>query len=191
MNHTQHVATGVKGLRGNEVLAAIQATKEGTMVAIKPLCAALSIDWMNQLRKIRGNARFNCSDITMVGADGKRRTMVCLPAEQVADWINSINSRKVSAEKAKSLLELQKFFQFAINEFARERYVTAAEHNKVVAELRGVIADLTKQVQILSNTVSSMQYVQEVQNASAQGLASAAGHLMHHARVTKPLRLLQ
>lgn len=191
MNHTQHIATGVKGLRGNEILAAIQATKEGTMVAVKPLCDALKMAWGGQFEKLKGNPRFNCSDIRMVGADGKARTMTCIPAEQVADWVNSINSRKVSKDKAQALLELQKFFQYAINEFARERYVTAAEHDKVVTELRGIISDLTKQVQVLSNTVSSLQYVQEVQNASAQGLASAAGHLMHHARVTKPLRFLQ
>lgn len=191
MSNTQHVATGVRGLKGNEILAAIQATKEGTVVAIKPLCVALKISWQGQHEKMVGNPRFNCQDILMVGADGKHRTMVCLPAEQVADWINSINSRKVAKEKAEALLELQKFFQFAINEFARERYVTAGEHNKVVAELRGVIADLSKQVQALTNTVSSLQYIQEMQNASERGLASAAGHLMNRARMTKPLRLLQ
>lgn len=187
MNHTQHIATGVKGLRGNEILAAIQATKEGTMVAIKPLCTALNIDWANQWRKLQGNPRFSCSHMTITGADGKRYEMVCLPAEQVADWVNSINARKVNPEKAQALLDLQKFFQYAINEFVRERYVTLEEHNKVVA----VVEALTEQLRILQGMVMSLQNAQEVYNDSEQMLASVGGKMMARARRTKPLRILQ
>lgn len=71
MVYTQHVSTGIQGIKGNEILAMIQQTEEGTMVAIKPLCAALKIDWMNQYRKVTGDARFSYSDIRMTGTDGE------------------------------------------------------------------------------------------------------------------------
>lgn len=183
MNRTQHIATGIKNLKGNEILAMIQATKEGTMVAIKPLCAALGLSWGRQAEKLQEDARFSCTHMCMTGADGKRYEMVCLPAEQVADWVNSINARKVSPEKAQALLELQKFFQYAINEFMRERYVTAHELEKMRAEMTAAFEQrvahyehiVLKQSKIIEGLERALQRI----TAGIGYRASAASYEMH------------
>jgi len=143
--YTNHMSTGIQSPRGNEILAMIKSTKEGTWVAIKPLCTSLRIDWAAQYEKLSGNRKFNCRVIPMVGADGRHREMLCLPAEQVADWVASINSNKVAAEKAQALLELQKFFQAGLNELVRERTMTAADVRMIVqAEMEPVLRALAE-----------------------------------------------
>ena len=126
--------------------------------------------------------------MVMVGADGKQREMVCLPAEQIPDWINSINANKVGEEKRQALQEIQKFFQYAINEFVRERYVTVDQMKEAMAEqalyFQRIIEDLTKAVIALQNN-------QSIYNDSEQVLASVGGKMMARARMTKPIRTLQ
>ncbi len=201
MNYTQHVSTGINSIKGNEILAMIQQTKEGTMVAIKPLCAALRIDWMNQYRKITGDVRFNYSDITMVGADGKHREMICLPAAQVPMWINSINSNKVAEEKRAALLELHKFFGHALNEIIRDRYLTKEQYEADMRDMRKQYeADMRDMREQLSSAMMTIQRLSDVALRQESELstirqaedhyASAASYAMHAAKKTKVLRLV-
>lgn len=72
MNYTQHVSTGIKNAKGREVLVAIQAQKEGTMVALKPLFTSIGLSWNNKLtEKIQDNPAINCALKRMVGKDGR------------------------------------------------------------------------------------------------------------------------
>lgn len=140
MDNTMHISTGIPNLKGNEILAMLQKTERGTFVAIKPLCGHLKIAWQSQHAKLAENPRFNCHDIMMVGSDGKHRVMTCLPANQVADWINSINSRKVAEEKREALLQLQKFFQHALDSVVHGDFVTRSELMSIVEKLQEQIA---------------------------------------------------
>lgn len=178
MNHTQHISTGIQNLKGNEILAMIQQTEEGTMVAIKPLCAALKLSWGGQFERIQGDPRFNYSDIRMVGADGKQREMICLPAEQVPMWINSINSNKVAEEKRAALLELHKFFGFALNEFTRGRYVTQEQYMRDMDELKEQLRIAMATIDALTNTNQALWKVKGFE-------ASAASYEMHAAKERK------
>lgn len=185
MNRTQHIATGIHSVKGNEILAMIQQTEEGTMVAIKPLCAALSIAWQRQCEKVTSDPRFNCHHMRMVGADGKNREMICLPAEQVPMWINSINSNKVGEEKRAALLELHKFFGFALNEFSRGRYVTQDQHDKDMLEVREqlklairTIEKLVEENRLLKETNESLWKARRFEG-------SAASYEMHAAKARK------
>jgi hypothetical protein len=149
-NYVMHIPTGVKAQNGNEILAAIQQTKEGTWVALKPMCTALKLAWQSQLEKIKDNPRFNCNDIVIVGADGKLREMVCIPSDQVADWINSINSRKVAKEKQEALLQLQKFFQGALNAIVRGDYITMDQAEEMFDKrLKQALGPILRQLQIM------------------------------------------
>lgn len=190
MVYTQHVSTGIQGIKGNEILAMIQQTEEGTMVAIKPLCSALKIDWMSQYRKITGDARFSYSHITMTGADGKRYDMVCLPAEQVPMWINSINSNKVAEEKRAALLELHKFFGYALNEFSRGRYVTKEQHDQDMREMRNHLESAMRTIQQLSDVVLRQESELRTFRQAEDHYASAASYGMHAAKKTKHLRVV-
>jgi hypothetical protein len=62
--------------------------------------------------------------------------------------MNSINSSRVGKDKAEALLELQKFFQRAINEYARGRFATVdqlEELQKVVLKLASAVTALTQE----------------------------------------------
>lgn len=185
MNRTQHVATGIKSLKGNEILAMIQQTQEGTMVAIRPLCAALKLEWARQAEKLASNPRFDCVHMYMVGADGKHREMICLPAEQVPDWINSINANKVPEEKRKALLELHKFFGYALNEFSRERFVTKAEMDLVTEEIRKQLIAALELVQKLVEENKALKETNESLWKARNFEASSASYGMHSAKARK------
>lgn len=177
MERTQHIATGVAGLKGNEILAMIQRTKEGTMVAIKPMCDAMRIAWGRQFEKLTEDKRFNCSHMRMVGSDGKCREMLCLPAEQVPMWINSINSNKVGEEKREALLELHKFFGYALNEFSRERYITKDEFRREMAIVQG---QLNSAIAIIEKLVKENEVLRK-----ANGFRAKAASYQMHARKTE------
>ena len=190
MVYTQHVSTGIQGIKGNEILAMIQQTEEGTMVAIKPLCAALKLSWGGQFEKLQSDPRFSYSDIRMTGTDGKQYRMVCLPAEQVPMWINSINSNKVAEEKRAALLELHKFFGYALNEFSRGRYVTKEQHDQDMRELREQLSSAMKTIQQLSDVVLRQESELRTFRQAEDHYASAASYGMHAAKKTKHLRVV-
>lgn len=148
MNHTQHISTGVIAPAGNEILAMIKSVEGQTWVAIKPLCQKLKIDWAAQFTKLSNNPRFNCCDIAMVGADGRTRVMTCLPSDQVVDWVNSINSAKVTEEKRDSLMELQKFFQQGLHNLARGNYVSKVDFDN----LQRVVSLLLAKIEVLEHS---------------------------------------
>lgn len=147
--YTNHMSTGIQSPKGNEILAMIKSTKEGTWVAIKPLCTTLRLSWGGQYEKLIGDPKFSCADIRMTGVDGKQYQMLCLPAEQVASWVTSINSNKVAAEKAQALLELQKFFQSGLNELSRGRLMTDADVGIKVEALQKALEAVLNRLEIV------------------------------------------
>lgn len=176
MKYTQHISTGVQGVKGNEILAMIQQTKEGTVVAIKPLCIALKIDLKRQYKKIQSDPRFSYRHMPMTGADGKKYEMICLPAEQVPMWINSINSNKIGEEKRQALLELHKFFGYALNEFSRGRYITKEQFDKEMSEIRA-------QLSVALNLVEKLVHENELLRKANGFRATAASYQMHARKV--------
>lgn len=76
--------------------------------AIKPICDAIGLDWKNQHSKLTGAGfRWNCGDITVVAADGKQRSMVCLPMRKLSGWLASISAAKVKPEIREKLIAYQ------------------------------------------------------------------------------------
>lgn len=178
MGNTMHVSTGIANLKGNEILAMLQKTEAGTFVAIKPLCNHLRLSWGGQSEKLATNPRFSCTDIRMTGVDGKTYMMTCLPSEQVVDWVNSINSAKVAEEKRGTLLQLQKFFQHALNEIVHGNYVTKADMESMRTEFMGIINHLREDLAAKEETI---QYFFR----SSKHQASAAAYEMNAAKELK------
>lgn len=79
----------------------LTAFKNGnTMIAIKPICQALGIDFDSQRKKLKGDDFFNSTAVlsTAVGADGKGREMLTLPIMHTLGWLFTINPKNVSEE---------------------------------------------------------------------------------------------
>ena len=58
-------------------------------VALRPLCDAMELDWANQMRVVKRDPVLASIvvDLTTVGADGKRREMLCLPLDYLNGWL--------------------------------------------------------------------------------------------------------
>lgn len=74
------------------------------LVAIKPICEALDVDYRTQALKMKNDELLSqlCRDAYIVAADGKQRKMTCLPERYVYGWIFGIQS------PSKKLLEYKR-----------------------------------------------------------------------------------
>jgi len=75
-------------------------------VAIKPVCENIGIQWEAQLKRLKRDEKFNStmSIMDMVGSDGKRREMVCLPLEVFPGWLYTINTSRIRNKVTRKML---------------------------------------------------------------------------------------
>ena len=78
----------------------ITATSDEQMIAIRPICEALGIDYSRQLKKIKDDADLgSVVGVTpTTGADGKTYEMCVLPVEFIFGWLFTINPANVNEE---------------------------------------------------------------------------------------------
>ncbi|OOF84656.1 antirepressor [Rodentibacter ratti] len=76
--------------------------------AVRPLVEAIGLDWAGQTVKLNKNKdKFNCCDISTVGADGKVRKMLCMPLKKLNGWLFSINPEKVRSDLKEKVIRYQ------------------------------------------------------------------------------------
>ncbi|WP_236641682.1 phage antirepressor N-terminal domain-containing protein [Rodentibacter pneumotropicus] len=76
--------------------------------AVRPLVEAIGLDWAGQTVKLNKNKdKFNCCDISTVGADGKIRKMLCMPLKKLNGWLFSINPEKVRSDLKEKVIRYQ------------------------------------------------------------------------------------
>lgn len=88
-------------------------------VPVKPICDALTIDVESQRDKIQSDEILKSTAVlsTAVAADGKVRTMLCIPLKFVYGWLFTINPRNVAPEARE-----------AVTRYRRECYEVLYEH---------------------------------------------------------------
>ena len=96
----------VTRINGVEILA---SNVSDGLVAIKPVCTGLGVDYSSQYQKLKEHPTFNStiSLITTVAADGKEREMLCIPIEFFPGWLFSINPANVKEEIRDNLIKFQ------------------------------------------------------------------------------------
>lgn len=87
-------------------IAAVKNESGQLYVPVRPICEALGIRFEPQYSKIKEDETFSSTVtiIVMVGADGKKRDMVCLPVKHICGWLYSINPGKVAPEAKEKVL---------------------------------------------------------------------------------------
>ena len=65
------------------------------LIAIKPICDALNVDYIRAYKNISEDKNLSqlLSEQTMVGADNKNRKMICLPEKYIYGWLFSLRSK--------------------------------------------------------------------------------------------------
>jgi hypothetical protein len=79
------------------------------LVAVKPICEALGIDYSGQLQRIKEDPILGSTmELSpMVASDGKTREMQCLPLKFAFGWLFRIDSRNVKEEAREALITYQ------------------------------------------------------------------------------------
>ena len=82
---------------------------EKELIPIKPICMALGIDFASQFQKIviHPILRNVVYKEYMVGADNKKRKMICMPLAHILIWLLSICYKNVNKDAIKPLLTTQ------------------------------------------------------------------------------------
>lgn len=105
------------GFCGRELVAVKE--KETVLVAIKPICDALELEWPRQMRAMQDDPVLSSTiaKLATVGADGKSREMLCLPLEFLNGWLFKISARRYTGARRDAIIRYQ-----------RECYRVLAEH---------------------------------------------------------------
>ncbi|MEQ5536363.1 phage antirepressor N-terminal domain-containing protein [Providencia rettgeri] len=76
-------------------------------VPMKPIVDGMGLAWQSQLEKIKLKFKSTVTEIVIVAADGKERSMVCLAFRKFAAWLNSIMPNKVKPEIRDKVIQYQ------------------------------------------------------------------------------------
>lgn len=89
-----------------DTITAIE-TPEGVMVAVRPICERLGIDWSRQLRRLKeSETHWRGGHMSTPSAGGAQETY-CIPLTRLAAWLFSINANKVRADLREGLIRYQ------------------------------------------------------------------------------------
>ena len=85
----------------NNVSLQVVADERDQLVAVKPVCEILGVDFSAQRTKLKEHPLFSSVMVlsTTTGADGKMYEMACIPLRYFSSWLFSINPNNVKGEK--------------------------------------------------------------------------------------------
>ena len=105
----------------------LQVVADGSeqLVAVKPVCEILGVDFSAQRAKLKEHPIFSSVMVlsTTTGSDGKQYEMLCIPFKFFAGWLFSINPGNVKEEARESLMQ----FQLKCNEILYEYFFRHAD----------------------------------------------------------------
>lgn len=80
------------------------------LVAMKPICEAIGLQWEAQLKRIKRHEVLNStvSMMDMVAEDGKIRELVCLPLDYLNGWLFGVDASRVRPEIRSTLIKYQR-----------------------------------------------------------------------------------
>jgi len=154
----------------NDISLQVVADEREQLVAVKPVCEILGVDFSAQRAKLKEHPLYGSTMVlsTTVGGDGKEREMVCIPLRYFPSWLFSINPNNVKEEIRDKLLEYQikcndvlynYFFRRA--EFAQKKEVAVAkakEEYEEKTELVRIAKSEQKLAETNFNKVLAMTY---------------------------------
>lgn len=93
----------------NGISLQVVADEREQLVAVKPVCEILGVNYTTQVEKLKSHPIFG-SVIPLrgtTGADGKTYQMLCIPLQFFPGWLFSINPDNVREEARERLIEYQ------------------------------------------------------------------------------------
>ncbi|EAY1180906.1 hypothetical protein CJK43_003736 [Salmonella enterica subsp. enterica serovar Miami] len=110
---------------------------------MKPIVDGMGLAWQSQLAKIKQRFSSTVTEIVMVAADGKSRTMICLALRKLAAWLNTISPNKVRPEIRDRVIRYQEECDDVLYEYWTKGQVTNPRKSETTADdrtpLRGLV----------------------------------------------------
>ena len=134
----------------------IIATSDEQMIAIRPICEALGIDYSRQLKKIKEDPDLGPT-VGMkptVAADGKQREMLCLPVEFIFGWLFTINPDNVNEDAREAVRRYRMECYRTLYRHFTGTQKRQLEQNRAEIALLEELADLNQQQQQLKQTIA-------------------------------------
>ena len=118
----------------------IVSTSDEQMVAIKPICKALGIDWEGQRQRIERDEILGsvACIIKATGKDGKSYEMIAVPYMFIFGWLFSIDVSKVNETAKESVLKYNGVLQSPVRPFHRASDLPQTEARDHGKESSGV-----------------------------------------------------
>lgn len=137
----------------------IVSTNDEQMVAIKPICEALGIDYKVQWQKIKDDEDLSATMVlnTTVAADGKEREMCCLPVRYIFGWLFTINPANVKPEAKEAVRNYRKMYYDVLYEHFFGSQQKQLEQNQIEINLLENIAKLDQQKAAINCELSEMK----------------------------------
>ena len=147
----------------NGISLQVVADEREQLVAVKPVCETLGVDYPGQFAKLKEHPLYS-SVIGLcptVGADGKEREMVCLPLRYFPSWLFSINPNNVKEEVRENLMEYQKKcndilydYFFSRVDFSRKKEVAVTKAKEVCDEKLEQLRIAKSELKVAENELS-------------------------------------
>lgn len=134
----------------NGINLQVVADDREQLVAVKPVCEILGVDYPGQFTKLKEHPLYG-SVIELsptTGADGKTYEMVCLPLRYFPSWLFSINPNNVKEEIRENLLEYQKKCNDILFDYFFSRVDFSQKKEKIVTKAKEVCDEKAEQLRI-------------------------------------------
>jgi len=135
------------------------STSDEQLIAIKPICQAIGIDYSRQLKKIKEDKILSSTMgvAPTVGADGKDREMCCLPVRYVFGWLFTINPANVAPEAQDAVLKYKQICYDALYDYFTGKQKKIIEQHKIEIDLLEKLADYNKQKEQINKNINDVK----------------------------------
>lgn len=134
----------------NGISLQVVADEREQLVAVKPVCEILGVDYPGQFTKLKEHPIYG-STIGLsptVGADGKDREMVCIPLQFFPGWLFSINPDNVKEEARENLIKYQLECNKVLFDYFFSRVDFSQKKEKIVTKAKEVCDEKAEQLRI-------------------------------------------
>lgn len=146
----------------NDITLQVVASESEQLVAVKPVCEILGVDFSSQRAKLKEHPIFGSTMVlsTTVGGDGKDREMVCLPLQFFPGWLFSINPDNVKEEARENLIK----YQLECNRILFDYFFSRAEFAQKKEE------EFSRQMEVVATAKENFHDAKRILNEAEQKL---------------------
>ena len=134
----------------NGISLQVVADEREQLVAVKPVCEILGVNYTTQVEKLKSHPIFS-SVIPLrgtTGADGKTYQMLCIPLQFFPGWLFSINPDNVREEARERLIEYQLECNKVLFDYFFRRVDFSRKKEKAVAMAKETCDEKLEQLRI-------------------------------------------